>query len=48
MITALLASFVEYIEALTVVLAVGAVLGWQGALRGTGLGLKAHPCKGAR
>jgi uncharacterized membrane protein len=35
MITALLASFVECIGALTVVLAVGAVLGWRGALLGT-------------
>lgn len=37
--TALLAAFVECIEALTVILAVGAVLGWTGALLGTGLAL---------
>jgi uncharacterized membrane protein len=34
-----LASLVEFIEALTVVLAVGAVRGWKGALGGTGLAL---------
>lgn len=39
MLTALLASLVECIEALTVILAVGAVLGWRGALTGTGLAL---------
>lgn len=39
MLTALLASLVECIEALTVILAVGAVLGWRGALVGTGLAL---------
>jgi len=41
MITALLASFVECIEALTVVLAVGAVLGWPGAFLGAGLAVAA-------
>jgi uncharacterized membrane protein len=34
-----LASLVEFVEALTVVLAVGAVRGWRGALTGAGLGL---------
>jgi uncharacterized membrane protein len=34
-----LASLVEFIEALTVVLAVGAVRGWKGALGGTALAL---------
>lgn len=34
-----LASLVEFIEALTVVLAVGAVRGWKGALGGAGLAL---------
>lgn len=34
-----LASLVEFVEALTVVLAVGAVRGWRGALGGTGLAL---------
>jgi uncharacterized membrane protein len=36
---AFLASLVEFIEALTVVLAVGAVRGWPGALSGAALGL---------
>jgi uncharacterized membrane protein len=36
---AFLASLVEFVEALTVVLAVGAVRGWRGALTGTGLAL---------
>src|SRR5258708_4745615 len=36
---AFLASLVEFIEALTVVLAVGVVRGWRPALLGTGLGL---------
>jgi uncharacterized membrane protein len=36
---AFLASLVEFIEALTVVLAVGAVRGWRGALSGAALGL---------
>jgi len=36
---AFLASLVEFIEALTVVLAVGAVRGWKGALSGAGLAL---------
>lgn len=39
LLTAFLASLVECIEALTVVLAVGAVLGWRGALAGTGAAL---------
>jgi len=39
MLTAFLASLVEFIEALTIVLAVGAVRGWRGALSGTGLAL---------
>ncbi len=34
-----MASLVEFVEALTVVLAVGAVRGWRGALGGTGLAL---------
>src|SRR5476651_2301258 len=38
---AFLASMVEFIEALTVVLAVGAVRGWPGALVGAGIGLAA-------
>lgn len=38
-LAAFLASLVEFIEALTVVLAVGAVRGWPSALAGTGLGL---------
>ena len=32
-LAAFLASLVEFIEALTIVLAVGAVRGWRGALR---------------
>jgi Ca2+/H+ antiporter, TMEM165/GDT1 family len=36
---AFLASLVEFIEALTVVLAVGAVRGWRGSLTGAGLGV---------
>jgi Ca2+/H+ antiporter, TMEM165/GDT1 family len=36
---AFLASLVEFVEALTVVLAVGTVRGWRPALLGTGLGL---------
>jgi Ca2+/H+ antiporter, TMEM165/GDT1 family len=36
---AFLASLVEFVEALTVVLAVGAVRGWQGALTGSGAAL---------
>ena len=36
---AFLASLVEFVEALTVVLAVGAVRGWRGALGGTALAL---------
>jgi uncharacterized membrane protein len=39
MLAAFLASLVEFIEALTVVLAVGTVRGWRGALTGTGLAL---------
>jgi len=39
LVTAFLASLVECIEALTVVLAVGAVFGWRGALAGTGAAL---------
>ncbi len=39
MLAAFLASMVEFIEALTVVLAVGATRGWRGALGGTGLAL---------
>ena len=38
-VAAFLASLVEFVEALTVVLAVGAVRGWRGALIGAGLGL---------
>ncbi len=38
---AFLASLVEFVEALTVVLAVAAVRGWRPALTGTGLGLGA-------
>ena len=38
-LAAFLASLVEFIEALTVVLAVGAVRGWRGALGGTGMAL---------
>ena len=36
---AFLASFVEVVEAFTIVLAVGTVRGWKPALQGTGLGL---------
>jgi len=39
LVTAFLASLVECVEALTVVLAVGIVRGWRGALMGAGLGL---------
>jgi Ca2+/H+ antiporter, TMEM165/GDT1 family len=39
MAAAFLASLVEFIEALTVVLAVGVVRGWRGSLTGAGLGL---------
>ncbi|MBV8914489.1 MAG: hypothetical protein JOZ05_15795 [Acetobacteraceae bacterium] len=38
-VAAFLASLVEFIEALTVVLAVGAVRGWRGALGGTALAI---------
>src|SRR6266851_789091 len=38
-LAAFLASLVEFVEALTVVLAVGTVRGWRPALAGTGLGL---------
>ena len=37
MLAAFLASLVEFVEALTVVLAVGTVRGWRPALTGTGL-----------
>ena len=36
-LAAFFASLVECVEALTIVLAVGAVRGWRGALGGTGL-----------
>lgn len=39
MAAAFLASLVEFVEALTVVLAVGATRGWNGALTGAGAGL---------
>ncbi|GLK73745.1 hypothetical protein KHC23_22695 [Ancylobacter dichloromethanicus] len=39
MLAAFLASLVEFVEALTVVLAVGTVRGWRGALIGTGSAL---------
>ena len=39
MLAAFLASLVEFVEALTVVLAVGTVRGWRPALAGTGLAL---------
>ena len=39
LLAAFLASLVEFIEALTVVLAVGTIRGWRGALGGTGLAL---------
>src|SRR5882672_5571772 len=38
-LAAFLASLVEFVEALTVVLAVGVVRGWRPALAGTGLAL---------
>src|SRR5258706_4902452 len=38
-LAAFLASLVEFVEALTVVLAVGTVRGWRPALAGTGLAL---------
>ena len=38
-LAAFLAALVEFVEALTVVLAVGTVRGWRPALTGTGLGL---------
>ena len=38
-LAAFLASLVEFVEALTIVLAVGAVRGWRGALDGTALAL---------
>lgn len=38
-VAAFFASLVEFVEALTIVLAVGAVRGWRGALGGTGLAL---------
>ncbi len=37
-LTAFLASFVEFVEALTIILAVGTVRGWRPALAGAGLG----------
>jgi uncharacterized membrane protein len=40
-VAAFLASLVEFVEALTVVLAVGVVCGWRPALTGTGLALAA-------
>ena len=39
MLAAFLASLVEFIEALTVVLAVGAIRGWRGAIGGSGAAL---------
>jgi uncharacterized membrane protein len=38
-LAAFLASLVEFVEALTIVLAVGTVRGWRGALGGTGIAL---------
>ena len=38
-VAAFLASMVEFVEALTVVLAVGATRGWRGALAGTGIAM---------
>src|SRR5277367_4819760 len=38
-VAAFLASLVEFVEALTVVLAVGTVRGWRGALAGSGAAL---------
>jgi uncharacterized membrane protein len=40
-LAAFLAALVEFVEAMTVVLAVGAVRGWRGALGGSALGLGA-------
>jgi uncharacterized membrane protein len=40
-VAAFLASLVEFVEALTVVLAIGAVRGWRGALIGSGAGITA-------
>ena len=40
-LAAFFASIVEFIEALTIVLAVGAVRGWRGAIGGTALALVA-------
>ena len=37
-VAAFLASLVEFVEALTIVLAVGTVRGWRSALLGAGLG----------
>src|SRR5271156_1280825 len=39
MLASFLASLVEFVEALTVVLAVGTVRGWRSALSGSGAGL---------
>jgi len=39
LVASFLASLVEFVEALTVVLAVGVVRGWRPALLGTGFGL---------
>lgn len=39
LVAAFLASLVECVEALTVILAVGSVRGWRGALRGTAAGI---------
>jgi uncharacterized membrane protein len=44
MAAAFLASLVEFVEALTVVLAVGVVRGWRGALMGSGAGLSVLLC----
>jgi uncharacterized membrane protein len=41
MLAAFLASLVEFVEALTIVLAVGTVRGWRPALTGAGLGVAA-------
>ncbi|MDB5364055.1 MAG: hypothetical protein JWO51_5352 [Rhodospirillales bacterium] len=41
MLAAFLASLVEFVEALTIVLAVGSVRGWRPALGGAGLGVAA-------
>ncbi|MGH8205463.1 MAG: COG4280 domain-containing protein [Steroidobacteraceae bacterium] len=40
-VAAFLASLVEFVEALTVVLAIGVVRGWRGALIGSGAGIAA-------